>query len=724
MDPAALADDRKLDAARPNFDRLLRPRSIALIGASSTAGSLADGVVTNLKDNGYDGDLFLVNPKRPVIHGRQCVGSIEELPMGVDCAVLAIPAPAILDSVRACAAKEIGSVIVFSAGFAESGAAGLEAQAEMAKIARENKMILEGPNCLGMVNYLNRTPLTFVMTPPQPHSDLAGAAILSQSGALAAVISVNMRHHHIPLTFSISTGNEAANGIEDFLEHLTGNEQTKVFTLVVEQFRDPQRFLHLARSVREAGQHIVLLHPGRSAAARVSAVTHTGALAGDYEVMRTLVTRAGVILVDSLEELVDVTQILVRSRKLPAGGAAIFTESGALKAVALDLCESVELKLPPLSADAEDALRQAMPPFIPPSNPLDLTAQVLVDPDMYRRTLPPVLADESFGSVLLAIILTDDRTAKLKLPHLVDALTALRPAKPVLFAALDEGAPFDFPELDQLRALGVSCFPSAERAMRALARVSNRPDIPVPPVAVPQISSPSFQSRVTGTLSEAESKGFLRQLGISTPAGSIAATLDEALRTATEIGFPVALKAHSATLSHKTEAGGVLLDIRDEQSLEKAWSKLLSNMRESRPDLVLEGILVERMAKKGVEMLVGGRRDPQWGPVLLVGFGGILAEIIDDVRILPPDLSTNEIENELNRLRGSALLRGFRGSPVADIEAVARTLSLIGAWMLSEPCISEIDINPLVTYSRGEGAIALDALISVDGDHTIERKHP
>ena len=721
MEPVATTNKQKADAGRPDFDRLLRPKSIALIGASSTAGSLADCVVTNLDDNGYDGALFLVNPKRPVIHGRQCLGSIDELPFGIDCAVLAIPAPAVLDSVRACAAKGVGSAIVFSAGFAESGETGAAAQLELARTARDAGMVLEGPNCLGMVNYREGVPLTFVMTPPQRNADIAGTAILSQSGALAAVIAVNMRHHHIPLTFSISTGNEAASQIEDFLEHLVGNQQTKAFALVVEQFRHPRRFLDLARRAREAGQHIVLLHPGRSNAARVSAVTHTGAIAGDFEVMRTLVTQAGVILVDSIEELVDVTQILVRCRKLPAGSAAIFTESGAFKALALDLCESVGLDLPALSSTAEQALRLALPPFIPPSNPLDLTAQGLVDPDLYRRTLPPFFADDHFGSVLLAIILTDERTTRLKLPPIVDALNRLRPDKPVLFAALDEGAAFNFPELDQLRALGVPCFPSAERAIRALARISMCSPAPHVSASVPRMSVLVPESHQPGIISEAESKSILRQLGVATPRGAVAATLSDALRIAAEIGFPVVLKAHSAALSHKTEAGGVLVDIRDAESLTRAWDILAGNIRASCPNLVLDGVLVERMAGKGTEMIVGGRRDPLWGPILLVGFGGVLAEVMDDVRLLPPDLTRDEIENELDRLRGSAILRGFRGAPAVDTPALAEVVSLLGAWMLSDHRISEIDINPLIVYHRGAGAVALDALIRVGTGMGLER---
>jgi len=376
------------------MERLLRPRSIALIGASATPGSFGESVFLNLKNAGYDGELYLVNPKRPNIDGRVCLASIDELPDGIDCAVLAIPGAAVLQAARACAPKHVGSLIVFSAGFAESGENGREAQQELSRIARDHDIIIEGPNCLGMVNYGVGIPLTFVVTPPQPKTDCRGVAILSQSGALAAVVAVNMRHHAICLTYSISTGNEVSHGVEDFLEHLIEDPETRVLALIVEQFRKPKRFLQLAQRARENKKFLVLLHPGRTTEARASAATHTGALAGDYEVMRTLVTHAGVIVVESLEELVDVSQILVRIRNLPQKGAAVFTESGAFKAHTLDLCDRIGLPLPSLSPSAETALRSSLPAFISPSNPLDLTAQGLVDPDLYRRTLPAVLGDE------------------------------------------------------------------------------------------------------------------------------------------------------------------------------------------------------------------------------------------------------------------------------------------------------------------------------------------
>ena len=579
-------------------------------------------------------------------------------------------------------------------------------------------MVLEGPNCLGMVNYVDGIPLTFVVTPPQTQTDGLGAAILSQSGALAAVLAVNMRHQGILLTYSVSTGNEASIGIEDFLERLLEDASTSVFALVVEQFREPKRFLKLARRVRRAGKFIVLLHPGRSSAARVSAATHTGAIAGDYEVMHTLVTHAGVIHVESLEELVDVVQLLVRCAELPRGGAAVFTESGAFKAHTLDLCDAIGLNLPALSKHCEEALRSALPVFIPPSNPLDLTAQGLVDPDLYRRTLPPILDDDGFGSVVLGIILTDPKTTRLKLPPIVDAIKALKPKKPIVFAALDEGAPFDFPELEELRKLGVACFPSPERALRALAHVTKRAG---------QAESGEFERIVSldrsqlraGLLSEAESKGILAQIGIRVPNGRLAENADAAIRIAAEIGYPVVLKAQSADLPHKSDVGGVVLGISSEADLREGWQALHRNVSKARSELVLDGVLVEQMGKTGLELIVGAKRDSQWGPVLMVGFGGVLAEAIQDVRLMPADLSRSEIEQELRTLRCAALLDKFRGTPEVDVGAVVSVVETIGRLMQSCPDIAEVDINPLIVYENGSGAMALDGLILVTDEKPI-----
>ena len=400
-------------------------------------------------------------------------------------------------------------------------------------------------------------------------------------------------------------------------------------------------------------------------AAKESAATHTGALAGDYGVMHTLVTRAGVIHVESMEELVDVSQILVRCLQLPTAGPAIFTESGAFKALALDLCDQVGLTLPALSPAADRALRQALPAFIPPSNPLDLTAQGLVDPGLYRRTLPAVLEDDGFGSVLLGIILTDPGTTAIKLPPILDAIRALRPRKPMIFAALDEGAPFEFAELDQLRELGVACFPSPERAIRALAHVT-RFALQDGAERVPQEENGRVLNLSPGILPEYKSKRLLADYGIAIPQGRLATSREEAVSIAREMGFPVALKAQAAALPHKSDAGGVLLGMESEEAVADAWSVLQNNIARLRPGLLLDGVLVERMGKKGLELIVGARNDQDWGPVLLVGSGGVLAEAMEDVRILPRGSSIVSVSRSIARAtlrRVAARLSWHTGAP-------------------------------------------------------------
>jgi acetate---CoA ligase (ADP-forming) len=699
---------------RSAIECLLRPRSIAIVGASANPRALGSSVLRNLERAGFAGEIHLVNPKQVEIGGRRCVASVDQLPPAVDCALLAIPRAGVLEAVRACARSQVRGVIIFSAGFAESGAQGRADQEELARIARENDMAIEGPNCLGMVNYVDGTPMTFVAGPVAKLGDRKGVAMVSQSGAMAAVLGVSLRTHGVDLSFSVSTGNEAANTAEDYMEYLIEDEHTSAIALLVEQFRQPQKFLELVRRSQELGKHIVLLHPGRSSAARASAATHTGAMAGNFEAMRTTVAHAGVVVVDTLEELVDVSQLLIRCPSLPHKGSAVLTESGAFKALTLDFCESVGLELPPLSSATDAALRQALPEFIPPSNPLDLTAQALVDPELYRNTLIPMLSDDLYGSLVLVIILTDRSTGDLKFPSIIEGIKAAGSTKPIIFAGLDEGAEVTREYVEELRRLGVPFFPSPERAYRALARLTNFTAKQERDGARANIKLAKIEMPASGTVAEYKSKGVLAAAGIPVPAGGFARTLDEAQEISKRIGFPVVLKAQSANLSHKSDVGGVILNIADADALASGWKQLYDNIARALPELVLDGVLVERMGQRGVELIVGANHDKDWGPVLLVGFGGVLAEAVKDVRLIPPDLSVEAIVEELYRLKSAPLLRGFRGSPALDVRAAAEIVCRLGALMLSNPAIKEADINPVVVYPQGQGALALDALLVVE----------
>lgn len=694
----------------PDLSRLITPRSVAIVGASPTLGALGNSVMRNLDRHGFTGDVHLINPKRAEIDGRPCLPGIEALPEGVDVAVLAIPGPAVLAAVRALAERKAGAAIIFSAGFAEGGDEGLAAQAEVARIAREHEMIVLGPNCLGLVNYAAGVPLTFIEAPVLDSSGKPKVAIVSQSGAMAVVLGTTLMAKDLGLTLSVSTGNEAASGVEDYVEHLLDDSTTQAIAMIVEQFRQPQRFLALAERARAMGKPIVLLHPGTSSAARESAATHTGAMAGDWQLMKTKVTRAGAILVDSLEALGDVTELAVRAGQVRAGGTAVLTESGAFKALTLDLSEKIGLDLPQMSGATAEALRDAIPDFIPVSNPMDLTAQALVDPDLYRRALIPLLADDAYAALVFGIIQTDPATASRKFPHITDAITSLKPDKPIVFAGLDEGADVSPDYVADLRAAGVTYFPSPDRAFRALrhlmgaaARTGARSE--AEPIAL------DVQS---GVIPEYLAKQLFAPAGIPFPAGGFAPSIEEAKLIAATVGYPVALKAQAAALSHKSDAGGVILGIADEAALEAAWQRLYGNVAAYDAGIALDGGQVEAMGKRGVELIIGARNDADWGPVILVGFGGVTAELLHDVRLLPIDLPRDAIISELRSLKQGALLDGYRGSPALDIDAVAALIETLGRILAGTPSIREIDLNPAIVYSKGEGVVALDALILAD----------
>lgn len=693
-----------------DLSRLITPRSVAIVGASPTLGALGNNVLRNLERHGYSGAVHLINPKRDQIDGRPCLKSIAELPFGVDAAVLAIPGPAVLDAVRALAARGVGSAIIFSAGFAEGGEGGFAAQAEVARIAADNGMIVVGPNCLGLVNYAAGVPLTFVEAPVLDLAGKPAVGIVSQSGAMAVVLGTTLMAKDLGITLSVSTGNEAASGVEDYVEHLIADPATPVIGMIVEQFRKPARFLALAAQAREAGKTIVLLHPGTSSAARESAATHTGAMAGDWQLMRTKVEREGVVLVDSLEALGDVMELVARAKPVHEGGTAVLTESGAFKALTLDLAEQIGLDLPPTQGDTESALRSAIPDFIPVSNPMDLTAQALVDSDLYRRTLEPLLADDRYAALVLGIIQTDEATSSRKFPPIIDAMKVLAPDKPVIFAGLDEGAAVPHSYIAELRQIGVPYFPTPDRAFRALRHLARRAEHD----SSTSTAEPIALNLPSGVIPEYRAKALLGPAGISFPRGGFAANSEEAKAVAADIGYPVVLKAQSAQLSHKSDAGGVIVNIGDEAALEAAWQKLFASVAAYDRGINLDGALVEVMGDRGTELIVGARNDPEWGPVLLVGFGGVTAELLHDVRLLACDLVHEAIVAELRSLKQGALLDGYRGSPALDVDAAAQMIGTLGRVLIGTPSIREVDLNPLVVYPKGKGALALDALILAD----------
>jgi acyl-CoA synthetase (NDP forming) len=697
------------------IDRLLRPKSVAVVGASDRVGALGATLLNNLVQYEFAGEVYPVNPKRDELLGLKVCHTIDELPEGIDCAVLAIPRPFVLDTVRQLAARKCGAVVIYSAGFSEAGEEGMREQLELGAIAAEHGMVIEGPNCLGCTNYVERVPLTFVetnmLTPPK---GTRAVGIASQSGALAAVLATALHPRGCYVSTSVSTGNEAASGVEDYVEWLVDDPDTHVIAMYVESLRRPRAFIEAARRARAAGKPIVMLHPGKSNKAQESAATHTGAMAGDYALMKTKLAREGVIFADTLEELADITEIALRCQALPGAAMAVLGESGALRGLAFDIAEDIGLDLIDLNDENSPALRAVLPDFVPVSNPTDITALGLSEPEIYTKVLTALLEDVRVGSVVASIIQSDPITSGIKFPHIIKVLEDGTFPKPLVFAGVDEGARVPEHYIEGLRKVGIPWFPSTERAYRAIARLADLAkrdltDRSAEPIAVPGLET------LSGVVPEYKAKELLRPLGIHFPESRFAASAADAVVAAEAIGYPVVMKAQAAALGHKSDAGGVFLGLKSAEAVRDAFEQMYANVHAYDAMIRLDGVLVEKMGRMGTEMIVGAKNDPEWGPVVLAGFGGVTAEILKDVKLFTPDLDQAAVHEGLLELKQAALLKGYRGSPALDVAALAELIVLVGRIMAGNPAIREIDLNPVIVHPEGEGVLALDALMLVEG---------
>jgi acyl-CoA synthetase (NDP forming) len=687
--------------------RLMRPRSIAIVGISSKPGSAGHVVLGNLTVNDYRGDIHLVGRSGGTIDGRPVLATVDDLPDAIDLAVFTLPAAGVRDAAEACVRRKVGAAVIFASGFAETGAR--ESQNDIAAIARAGGLALLGPNCLGYANYVDRLVIGFTggaaVTRVAAGRDPA-LAIISQSGGLGSHLRQAFEARDLPVTYTVSSGNEAGLGLADFIFYFADDPLTRVIVVYVEEVRDTARFLAAASRARARGKPVLMMHPGRSARAQAATSSHTGALAGDHAIMRAYVGHAGIPLLESIDELIDTAELLARFPEAPTKGPGILTFSGAYCAIAHDFCAALGLEVPPLSAETAAALAPQLPAFAPPRNPLDLTTQPIWQPELVRIGCRALLDDPALGS--LVVSLPPGRHPLRYLEGVIEAAAGSK--KPVLLSVLGDRMPLPPEFLALARDHRMILTRSSEGCLRAVAHATAYGrHAPAPRAAAPPARFPDLPELGHGVQPEWRAKQLLAAIGIAVPAGGLARNADEAVARAGRIGYPVALKAQSAELPHKTEAGGVLLGIADAAALRAAWTNLTNNVARAKPGLALDGMLVEAMGERGLELVVGAKRDPRWGPVLLVGLGGIALEALGDVRLLPPDLPDDAIVEALHGLRAAPLLRGFRGAPPVDVAAVARYTALLGQLMRTMPEIVEIDINPLVVQERG--AIALDALI-------------
>jgi acetate---CoA ligase (ADP-forming) len=684
--------------------RFLRPRSIAVIGISTRAGSAGQIILQCLKINRFAGEVHLVGRTDELIDGRRVLKSADELPEGVDLAVFTLPAAAVCEAIEACARRKVGTALVFAAGFAETG--DHATQDAVAATTRAAGLAVVGPNCLGVTNNVDGIMLHMLYAQEALRGVTNGVAIIGQSGGLLGHFQRACDGRGIPLSYVISTGNEAGLDTTDFLDFLVDDPSTRVIVAYCEELRRPQTFLPALRRARAASKPVVLMLVGRSVKARKAAQSHTGALVSDFATVRTQVEDAGSIVVTTMDETMDLVAILQRFPVPPAKGPGILTASGAYVALTNDLAEEIGLDLPELEPTTLKTIKETLPSYGNFGNPLDTTAGF--SPEMLPVVTKVLIDDPNVGMLFISFPI---RTA---VPVKAFNEGMAHSSKPKVMVALGDTWPLADDVEAAVKESPAVFSRSSDRMLRAIAlytRYGRNLARPRATVASPPI--PGLPKLGRGAQPEWLGKKLIAAAGIRIPDGALARTAGEAATLAKQIGYPVVLKAQAASLPHKTEVGGVALNLINEAAVRAAWDTMMRNVKHAAPNTKLDGALIEKMSPRGIELMVGAMRDPGWGTVLLLGLGGIWVEALGDVQVLPATADKVQIIEALGKLRAAKLLIGMRGAPPADLTAVAEVVLRIGGLMQSVPEITEIDINPLTVHAKGEGATALDALIIV-----------
>ena len=682
---------------------LFAPRGVAVLGASRNPAKLGHRLVQNLLAPGFPGGVFPVNPSGEAILGRDAVTRVEDLPRGLDLALVSLPARAVLPAVRALGAHGCRMCVVLASGFGETGRAGRVVQEEIEAIARTSGMRIVGPNCMGVVNVPGRLNASYFWDVPR---QAGGISFVSQSGAYGGLFFREVRERSLGVAKFLSIGNQSDLGFTECLAWLADDPDTRVVGLFVEGIRDGRAFVTAARRLGRA-KPVIALKGGRAEAGRRAAGSHTGSLAGAWETYRAAFAAAGIVVVEETEELFDAMVTLEAHRSRPPRDAAIavLTISGGPSVVAADAAEAAGLRVPALPEERRRALRALLPEFGADGNPVDMTPQM--EPAGFEPSVRLVLeAPEVSGAIAIDIGL--DR------PEYADALAAAQAAtgKPVIACTVDT------PDMDRrLRAAGIPLVPGPERAVRAYRalvrhatlhrRVETTPARRPPPALPAGLVARLAAAR--GPLGHADARALLEAYGVPFPRERIVATAEEALSAAGEIGYPLVVKTARPDVLHRTEAGGVVLGVADGRALTRAVHALEARVGPG-------PLLVQEEVPRGLEFLVGGRRDPSFGPTVLVGLGGVLAELLRDVSIGLAPLAPETARAMLAEGRRATLLRGFRGAAAVDEAALSGVLVGIGDLLADHAVIVELDVNPLIA-SAGR-LVAVDALVLVNPEST------
>lgn len=694
---------------------LLRPRSIAILGASADFRKVSGRPLKHLLDKGYAGKIYPVNPKYESIAHLRCYPNIDAIPGPVDLAVLALPGEGVIEAVRALGRKSVPAAVVFASGFAEIGDTGRTLEHRLVEAAREAGVRLCGPNCLGLVNAFERVIATFSQyadgeVPSGP------IGFVSQSGAFGTAIAALARLRGLGLGYFVNTGNEADVTFTSVMREVLLDPRIRVGAGYIEGLKDGEGLAQIADLALELGKPLVITKVGRMGAGARAAASHTGSLAGEDVVFDGIVHQTGIIRARNEEHMLDLAEVLACCALPDGNGIGIATQSGGAGVLMADRTEEIGLSVPLLAPEIRRAIQACIPGFGATANPVDVTGQFVADPAVLRDSVIHMLEDPR---IHLGIVWLQLMHAHVDvLVKIFDEIKA-RVTKPfvVAWVAAPEAA------VKALRERGVAVLRGAEPAVDAVAGLVRfaearrrwmadhgaRAAIRLPALALPPAG---------GALSSMNAARLLGEYGVRVSELALAGSAEEAIQAAETLGYPVALKIESPDILHKTEAGGVRLGLNDPQAVRQAFAAIMENAKRYKPEACIDGIVVQKMAEGDVEFVLGVQKDPVFGAVIMAGLGGVMVEIIKDVAFRKCPLTPSDAEHMLDELRGKAVLTGFRGRPPIDRAALVETICAVSRFAtVAGDRLRELDLNPVLLGPNG--ATVVDTVMVLEATDAV-----
>ncbi len=700
----------------PDLSRFFAPRSVALVGATEDLGKFGGRSTRLMMDFGYTGRIYPVNPNRKQIFGMDCFPSITDLPEAPDHVGLVLPASAIPGALEQCAARGVPFVTVFSAGFGESGTEeGRREQRRIVDIAHAGGIRIMGPNCNGLINFVDGFALTSTGTIARGRCAPGDIGVATQSGG-AGQVNVMWRAQQagLGISYQVSCGNAADLDLFDYANFMVESAATRVVLIIAEHIADGDKLRALARRALELEKPIVMIKVGRTEAGSRAAASHTGALTGADAVCDAALAQMGILRVDDCNDLYE-TAMLLRRGRWPAGRRAAATSiSGGNLVMVADLGAGLGIEWPAYTEQTQQALGACLPGFGTASNPTDLTAAAINQEGKFVAAVTTILADPNVDALVPVLTIAQAKEVR--------GVAEMSDSSDKAVTIVWTGETSDEPSLTPhtLVTQGHAVYRDAMPALKALRAAMTygefqarrtRPAVQRPD-GINTDAARALLAAADGPLSEYQSKALLRCYGLPVTQEYLAKTADEAVAFATRINGPVALKIQSPDIPHKTEAKAIRLHVQGDAAVRDAWQQVSANALLYKAAARIEGVLVQEMVSDAREMLVGITQDPSFGPVLTVGLGGIFVEVFKDVAFRLPPLDAGDALSALHELKSFRMLEGVRGQPAADIAALADCIARV-SWLAFDlkDLIAELDINPLSVLPQGRGVRIVDALV-------------